>query len=196
MTHQSGRRGRPARSFSRVLIVGKITPYQEAIARNDRTVLKLIQAGDPSVTRMIPAHVEHQATLSAVKQELQHRCSDVVFFFADSLEQMGSVDPHFDLAVAVGGDGTVIDTSHYITRVPLLGVNSSPSTSHGHFCLANAHNFAAVLDEIAAGSRRALPVMRLRAYLDGKAIWRPALNEVFIEEPAGTSHYIVRIRGR
>lgn len=46
-----------------------------------------------------------------------------------------------DLVIALGGDGTLLSASHHVgSKPPLLGINSDPVFSRGHFCAATAAN--------------------------------------------------------
>jgi NAD+ kinase len=50
-----------------------------------------------------------------------------------------------DLVLAVGGDGTVLDVSHSLSGIPLLGVNSDPSRSTGYFSGTTVDDLEATL---------------------------------------------------
>ncbi|HEX5759431.1 MAG TPA: NAD(+) kinase, partial [Thermoanaerobaculia bacterium] len=101
------------------------------------------------------------------------------------------------LVISVGGDGTLLAASHHVTAGALLGVNSAPRDSVGHFALARRETIARVLDSIAAGRLRPFAVTRIRTLLDGAAVGAPALNDVLVahQHPAATSRYLLR-RGR
>src|SRR5262249_5291908 len=100
-----------------------------------------------------------------------------------------------DLVISVGGDGTFLDASHYVESIPLLGTNSSRSSSFGHFCLANQGNLGRILDEIQSGELEPLPLLRLELELNGSTLPELVLNEVLIchSNPAGTSRYFLEI---
>ncbi|KAJ6886660.1 NADH kinase [Populus alba x Populus x berolinensis] len=73
---------------------------------------------------------------------------------------------NFDLVVTVGGDGTLLQASHFLDdSIPVLGVNSDPTQvkevekfsnefdatrSTGYLCAATVQSFEQVLDEILA----------------------------------------------
>ncbi|MBX9694812.1 MAG: NAD(+)/NADH kinase, partial [Cyanobacteria bacterium] len=105
-------------------------------------------------------------------------------------------DVNEEIVVAVGGDGTFLDASHSVlTDVPMLGVNSAPHSSHGHFCLATADSFEPVFDEVLSGKRQASRLLRLHATMDGADVpIPPVLNEIMIAHncPAGTTKFDFR----
>ncbi|HEY1101740.1 MAG TPA: NAD(+)/NADH kinase, partial [Myxococcota bacterium] len=102
------------------------------------------------------------------------------------------------LVVTVGGDGTVLDTSHRIVDDSVvLGVNSDPSRSIGFFCAATADSFADVLAEVLSGRLAPHRLQRLTGSIDDKPFPFPALNEILIghKSPASTSRYLVERDG-
>lgn len=147
-----------------------------------------------SVTRVKVAHEEHYSALEAVKTELSNR--GINFEALARVDVTGPITD-CDLVISVGGDGTFLDASHFVQDVPLLGVNSSRSSSFGHFCLANEGNLAQVLDEI-EGGREPCKLLRLELELNGDVLPELVLNEVLIchSNPAGTSRYFIEINGK
>ena len=105
------------------------------------------------MTRVRIAHDEHSEMLGMLADELLKR---KVQFQSLAREDLNSAVTDVDLVIAVGGDGTFLDASHFVQNVPLLGVNSSRSSSFGHFCLANDGNLSKILDEIESGARKPL----------------------------------------
>jgi len=101
----------------------------------------------------------------------------------------------FDLAIVVGGDGTMLDYARHMRALPLLGVNSSPNTSVGRFHYTNAQALEQVLDEIQQGLVTPTQVVRLNVSINGEKKPFPALNEVLFahKNPAATSKYTIRI---
>ena len=99
--------------------------------------------------------------------------------------------------ISVGGDGTLLAASHWVTGATLLGVNSAPRSSVGHLTLARRASLPRILGRIASGTLLPQPVARLEVVLEGK-ILPPALNDVLIahEQPAATSRYRLRLGRR
>lgn len=106
-----------------------------------------------------------------------------------------------DLVIAVGGDGTVLNTASFLDdHIPILGVNSDPSRpeelgvtqvkderrSKGALCGTDANNFQSVIPNIVHGEH--LPGIRTRircvvrsTYLETRL--PPALNDILIAHP-------------
>ncbi|MBN1157438.1 NAD(+)/NADH kinase [Candidatus Woesearchaeota archaeon] len=102
-----------------------------------------------------------------------------------------------DLVITVGGDGTVLSTSHKLRdTTPILGVNSNPQIKEGFLCRANAKNFESVLKRILSGNFRIVRLSRLVAVFRNRKL-TPALNEVFVgnRKPYFTALYDIEIRG-
>lgn len=99
--------------------------------------------------------------------------------------------------ITVGGDGTLLATSHWVTGATLLGVNSAPRSSVGHLTLARRASLPRILGRIASGALLPHPVVRLEVVLEGQ-ILPPALNDILIahEQPAATSRYRLRLNRR
>ena len=105
-------------------------------------------------------------------------------------------DTHgYDLVIALGGDGTFLDVSHHVREVPVLGVNSTPSTSNGAFCGATAKTFPEVMTAIRQGRMEPMSLGRLSLVLNGHPIIEPVLNEALIaaQTPADTSRYVLEV---
>ncbi len=104
-------------------------------------------------------------------------------------------DGRYDLIVVVGGDGTVLDVARHVGETPVLAVNSSPSTSVGHFCRTPADGFDAVLAAVLQGAEGPMPLARIRVVVDGVPHPDPALNDVLVAHrvPAATSRYILHV---
>ncbi len=80
----------------------------------------------------------------------------------------------------------------------MLGVNSAPGDSVGHFCSVNRTNFAERLDAILELKWRPVELARLQVTLDGKILPELALNDVLIAHycPAATTRYLIEIGER
>ena len=183
------------RKLRRVLVVMKKTTYQqEVIERQDPKALQMLAEGNPSVLQWIKTDEEHRGTLSVVEEAMRTLAIDYKLI---DRSQLADEHGEYDLVIAFGGDGTFLETSHGLTTTPLLGVNSAPLTSHGHWCLGRKDSFEKVLNEIADGTRLPVPVMRLEIAVNGKALPIPVLNELFFghASPAGTTRFLLEIKG-
>ena len=179
----------------KVLIVPKKSTYQiQAIEHKEANFLKLLEEGHSSVTKVKVAHDEHMETLEQLLKALDRRGVEHREVVRADLE--GRIKG-VDMVISVGGDGTFLDASHHIDTLPLLGINSSRSSSFGHFCLGNLKNIEQVLNDIESDSIKTIKLLRLELLLNGKVLPDLVLNEVLIahSNPAATSRFIVHLRG-
>jgi len=181
--------------LKKVIVLHKKSTFQlQAIERRESRFVKLLEEGHEAVTRVKVAHSEHVETLERVESELKRRNIDFQTIPRAELEGMVM---DVDLMISVGGDGTFLDASHFLKDVPILGVNSSKSSSFGHFCQANEKNFSQILDDILSGAMQPEKILRLQLTLNGEVLPTPVLNEVLISHinPAATSRHIIEIAG-
>ncbi len=179
----------------KVLIVPKKSTFQiQAVEHKEANFLKLLEEGHSSVTKVKLAHDEHVETLQHLLKALDKRGIEHREVVRAELE--GRIKG-VDLVISVGGDGTFLDASHHVDTLPLLGINSSKSSSFGHFCLGNLKNIEEVLDDIESDKIKTIKLLRLELLLNGKLLPDLVLNEVLIahSNPAATSRFIVHLRG-
>lgn len=147
--------------------------------------------------RMESAHEDHAMASDRLTQLIAELGIKATFFERDGLGQ--NLDA-FRLVISIGGDGTFINASHYIEKTLLLGINSSPAHSVGHYCrfnLKSPRSQAALKSKLAEifSSRGKLPgevsLLRMRLAVSGRAAPFAILNDaLFCEEnPAATSRY-------
>ncbi|MFA6208707.1 MAG: NAD(+)/NADH kinase [Candidatus Obscuribacterales bacterium] len=184
--------------LQRVLVIVKETYFELVQAANDRHQLDEIAKKAPGLESVAESHAQHVATLKQVTGELRALGVDfeVVNRRHPELQAKLAVA---SLVITVGGDGTFLTASHDITdETPVLGVNSAPITSFGHFCVCDRHSFSATLAKVASGEFKPVKLLRLALSIDGKAVSELVLNEVLIahEQPAGTSRYHITVAGQ
>ncbi len=183
-------------NVKKVLVLRKRTTYQIQVEDyHEERFVKLLEEKSEIVKRVVTAHNEHLATVETVHNELDRL--GIEYFSAARSELIDPIKD-VDLVISVGGDGTFIDASHFLEDVPLLGVNSSRSSSFGHFCLAQSENFPHILGEICDGRIKPSKIMRLELRLNGHVLHQKALNEVLVAHlnPGATSRYILSIAGK
>lgn len=181
--------------LNRVLVVFKKSTLQlQAFEHKEPRFLKLLEEGHASVAKVKTAHEQHVETLAAIESCLAERN---ISFEKVARAEKDSVTAEFDMLISVGGDGTFLDASHATRTLPILGVNSALSSSFGHFCLANAQNFAEIIDKIISDTLKPQRLLRLELILNGTPLPELVLNEVLIahSNPAGTSRYLLEIDG-
>lgn len=179
----------------KVLVIYKKTMFAiYGRERRDPRFLRLLRRKDPTVARAWMAHQEHHAALDEVKSALRDAgCRFDVAYRARLRSLRG-----YGLVVTVGGDGTLLEAARYTAEQPILGVNSSPSTSLGFFCGVEGGGFRALLARFLAGRASLTSFTRMRISINGKAVGCPVLNDVLFchAVPAATSRYLVTFRGR
>jgi NAD+ kinase len=172
-----------------VLVVKTPVAAREGIAeRLGRTGLALSR-------EVAAAAREQELTLAAVHAALAGQDVAPVVIAIDSLDERARrVIGGARLVVTVGGDGTLLSTSHWVTGAAVLGVNSAPRSSVGYLTLARRATIARTLARIERGTLLPKPVARLEVELEGRVL-PPALNDVLIahERPAATSRYHLRL---
>lgn len=168
---------------------------QTALAQGGRAAT-LAKAGDATAKRLLAADAEHNRTVEEVRRALRRR----KIAFAES--PLTHLDARLkgqlaitDFVVSIGGDGTALGASHYVRGGAMIGVNSAPGDSVGHFCSVHRRNFAERLDEILAGQWKPVELARLQIMLDEKPLPELALNDVLIAHdcPASTTRYLIGV---
>lgn len=117
-----------------------------------------------------------------------------------------------DLVITIGGDGTLLQASHFMDdSIPIFGVNSDPTQaeeveafsqefdatrSTGHLCAATAGNFEQVLDEILEGHRAPSLLSRMAIQMNSNLVPSYALNDILLAHPcpAALSRFSFLIR--
>ncbi len=184
-----------ASASMKVLVIYKKSMYAiYGRERRDPRFLRLLRRKDPTVARTLAAHEEHQDTLAIVKSALREAGCEVEIAY----RARGRRPKGHGLVVTVGGDGTLLEAARAVGETPILGVNSSPSTSLGFFAGAYAAGFPRVLREFLAGRSRPTSFTRMRVSVNGRALPVPVLNDVLFCHliPAATTRYLVTVRGR
>jgi NAD+ kinase len=186
------RRRRPPR----VCVVLKRSSWRKWVEEEaDPRIARLLAANDETVHRMRRSHRDHVETIEEVRVALHALGVDAKW--SDRAHTF-RVAGRCDLVVTVGGDGTLLAASHGIgSRVPLLGVNSSPPHSVGFFCGAKKGGVRAAIEAALGGKLRRTELTRMRVELDRRVLHRRVLNEALFchAVPAATSRYILRVLG-
>lgn len=102
------------------------------------------------------------------------------------------------LIICVGGDGTMLETSHYIDKSYLLGVNPDKNSSIGAMCIAHKDNFLDIMHKILAGKIETTPLIRLKLKINGKEIKTLATNDILFchKNPSLISRFSVMLNGK
>ena len=175
-----------------------LTIKQTVLARGGRAA-QMARQGDATARRILSSDAEQQRTLAVVRKTLAtHRINFVEFSAHDFSAQEKRQINAADLVITIGGDGTALGTSHYITAGTMLGVNSAPGDSVGHFCHTHRRNFAERFAHILSDRWKPTLLARLAVTLDDKPLPELALNDVLIAHdcPAATTRYIITNGGQ
>jgi NAD+ kinase len=179
----------------RVLVVAKTTSYQTYVEeQHDARTTELLARNDPSVRQLLGAYQAHVATVREVSEALDGLG---VTSRSTTIATMHEVAPNdFDLVITVGGDGTLLATSHEVgSSTPVLGVNSAPDHSVGFFCGARPGTVRASVEAAIAGTMPRTVLSRMQVDLNGVCLNRRVLNDALFchEVPAATSRYILTV---
>lgn len=178
--------------MKRVLLATKRTLLELSESMRASTPLRrLLDAHDPLVEQEGPAHERTAAARKVVRNTL----ASAGFTVEEPARSRRVPDGRFDLAVVVGGDGTVLDIARFLVNTPIVAVNPSPATSTGNFCATTADGFQAMLAGIIDRTLEPLELTRLCVSVDGRRFPQPALNDALLANviPSATSRYIVTV---
>lgn len=184
--------------IKKALVVYKKSSYQKNLLEGgSRHYRDLIRKGNQSVKDSQALHEEHVSSLELVKRTLRQMA---ISFRAVDRRRIRSmkVPLSVDLVITVGGDGTFLDASHRVTQQLMMGVNSTPMSSVGHFTSTDATFFAEKLAHLLDGRFNVQQLQRLQATIGSKKVGPPALNDILFasENPAATSRYWVACKAR
>lgn len=171
---------------------------QTALAQGGRAA-SLAKEGDATAKRLLDADAEHNRTVEEVRRALRrHKITFAEAPLAGLDARLKGQLAISDLVITIGGDGTALGASHYIRGGAMLGVNSAPGDSVGHFCSVNRKNFEARLDAILSGKWKPKVLSRLQITLDEHPLPELALNDVLIAHncPASTTRYLIKVGRR
>eukprot|EP00250_Pteridium_aquilinum_P024684 c29449_g1_i1 orf=145-1089(-) len=141
-------------------------------------------------------HTVHEATTQKCTDVLGSKGIVWTQLYRDELQ-----DPikNVDLVITVGGDGTLLQASHFLdSSTPVLGVNSDPTQmseveeklqeydatrSAGYLCAATKDTFEHVLQEIIEQKRRLSCLHRISACVNGSLLKTYAMNDILLAHP-------------
>lgn len=142
------------------------------------------------------AHNEHIKSLDKLTH-LLNRLS--IKYSVVEREQLYQNANQAALVIAAGGDGTFIHCSHYLEETPIIGVNTAPGSSVGHYCeldmIQESKRAETILRGIFENIYKPKPLQRLHIALNNKPLNIPILNDILItaENPASTCRYLLSL---
>lgn len=157
------------------------------------------------------AHDEHCHTLDALLTYLTRQKISFALKTLDDLSaeaahgldyyehgKSGGFSSQLNLTISVGGDGTLLRTSHFVGgSMALVGLNSVPQHSVGHLCSLTPDSLERGIAEILSKNKKTTGVRRLVCQASTGARLPYALNDVYFghQHPASASRYRLRIEG-
>ncbi|XVE53035.1 hypothetical protein DITRI_Ditri02bG0172800 [Diplodiscus trichospermus] len=165
---------------------------------------------NPRVFRYLDNRREvHKEAINFCQKILQKKSVDWKSMFRNNLSQPIH---NVDLVVTVGGDGTLLQASHFMDdSIPVIGVNSDPTQaeeveefnnefdatrSTGYLCAATVKNFEQVLDSFLEGHKVPSKLSRISVSVNSKVLSTYALNDILIAHPcpATVSRFSFKIK--
>jgi NAD+ kinase len=187
---------KPAATAPRVLVIYKKSAYQIYVReRKNPRIQRLIKAGDQAMVHLLRAHQDHAASVKEARHALTRLGAKAVFRYRSDLNDAGDAD----LVVSLGGDGTLLWTSHIAgPNCPVVAINTAPSDSVGFYCAGNKYDLDGVLADALSGRLKETRLARMRVELDGELVSARVLNDALYthQDPAATSRYLIRFRGQ
>jgi len=104
-------------------------------------------------------------------------------------------DIRADLVICVGGDGTLLNASHFLKRGELFLVNSDPAESESFYSGCTKEDFEKKLGLYLEGRLKKTKIHRLEILLDNKRLKELVLNDILIAHcnPAVISRYSIQV---
>jgi len=149
---------------------------------------------------IVSAHKEHLASIKILKKQMKLVAGKVIFHCRGE-KRMPKIFSD-DLLIALGGDGTFIFASHFVQDATMLGINSAPDFSIGHYCRYNLFDknldLLEEIRKILSGQISETSLNRLKIWINGKAVEIPVINDLLIvdKNPATTTRYILKVNGK
>jgi len=151
---------------------------------------------------MQKAHDDHNRAFERLQAVTKNLGLSIELFERDTLKE--NLD-RYRLVISLGGDGTFINASHFIEKALLVGVNSAPDHSVGHYCRFQFKTpqreaaFAKFLAHAFGDDHKPIvtkKLLRMQVKLNDRIVGFPILNDILFCEvnPAATSRYTLYYR--
>ena len=138
------------------------------------------------------SHEEHYTTLDFIKKILS---KEGIKFDRTYMPYSEYKDfENRDLIISIGGDGTVLNSSHYILDNTQILCVRSDTASTGALCSITNNEFEFALEKILEDKFHVEAWTRVEGYFDKKRI--SALNEIFVGHKfaVGTARYTITFK--
>jgi NAD+ kinase len=179
-----------------VLVICKKSTYDSYFqGSKSKRLGAMVRGGDPAVSRVLRAHQQHLHSVEQARRVLRKLGTRAVFRCGG---KPSSTD-RFDLVIALGGDGTLLQASHLVgPGTPLVGINTAPIASIGHFCAGTRCEMTDLVEMALAGGLEQTHLSRMRVEVDGEVVSSRVLNEALFchPYPSVTSRYVISLAKR
>lgn len=182
--------------YKKILIVYK-TPVLEIYKKKNKELEKLILEEGLDV-KDLEAELKEDKEAREVVQKALGKEKDVKVDWKYRGELSKKIIKKYDLVMTFGGDGTLMEASHYIGNKPVFGINSDyradADSSEGFFLASNKYDFPEKYNLLQEGKLKEYKFNRLQLELNGKKLEELVLNDVLVvhKHPAATSRMILK----
>lgn len=176
----------------RILVAHKKSRYEKFVLHgSDARITALVEEDHVSVHNLESSHRAHSRSLEELVGYLDQ--SGIAYDLKYRGDVEGTAD--YDLVIAVGGDGTVLDLSHRIDGTPIVAINSDPETSIGYFTAGTAFDFPRIIEEILDDGIDPIELGRFHVLVDGVRTGPAVLNDILVSHhnPAAVSTYLLKV---
>lgn len=180
-------------SGKEVVVIYKHSRFTYALEHGSKKeVLKLSDKNDPIIKSLIESHENNLKCIDSIRSILDELG---VTHHLICRSDLSKAELKHRFVISVGGDGTLLDTSHYCEDSPVLGVNSDPRSSIGALCAATEATFRVMLEEIYQGALLPSSLSRLSISIGQKMVEPIALNDVLFcnKNPASMSRFALSL---
>ncbi len=182
--------------YKKILIVYK-TPVLELYKKKNKELEKMIREEGLDV-KDLEAELEEDKKVRKVVEKTLREDKDVKFDWKYRGELSKKLVKKYDLVMTFGGDGTLMEASHYINNKPVFGINSDyrpdADSSEGFFLASNKNDFPEKYKLLQEGKVKTYKFNRLQLELNGKKLEELVINDVLVvhKHPAATSRMILK----
>lgn len=174
----------------KALLVYKKSTYDFYVNENNG-----VNLSDSDIKTLKDSHDKNETSINETEDALRSLGIDYRKTYRAESFDKNSFES-IDLVIAVGGDGTFLEASRIVyDNNMILGVNSDPEKSYGHYCVANRSNILQALNSIVDKTADVQVSWRLSFKIDDKCYRFPAMNDLLIHHscPAGLTRYIITV---
>ncbi|MFP6874570.1 MAG: NAD(+)/NADH kinase [Verrucomicrobiales bacterium] len=170
------------------MVVYKKSAWELFRSSKDPHVALFMQESGRDAQFFEHSHQVQKTAIETVKSVLTESGAKVKMLYRSELSE--TVTRGIDLAVTIGGDGTFLETSHFIdAETPILGVNSDPLRSVGFLSACDGPEFPELFTQLSNLPK--LNISRAQAIINGNITGPPILNDILFSSPnpAATTRY-------